>query len=152
MRPSLVIPRLRSACPAFANRVAGASGIDDAMEIVMEAQPGLDVPAAIVLWEGDEPGNDITLSTDALGMDQEIVSRFSVTVIVDGSGDGRGHNAAERLLDVRAELLAALVGWSPDPQRIGACLYAGTPDAPIYNRRYGASTFLFAAPLFSLAP
>ncbi len=152
MRPSLVIPRIRTACPGFENRVAGASGLDDAMEVVMEAQPGLAVPCAIVLWEGDEPGNDVTLSTGGLGMDQELIGRFSVTVIVDGKADSRGQNSAERLIDARNELLAALVGWSPDVARFGACLYAGTADAPVYNRAYGACTFAFAAPLFSAAP
>ena len=118
MRPSLIIPRIKAECPIFAGRVAGSA----TMRRVFE-QTDFPVPHAFVVTLGEEPSGDVTLSD----LDQELTRRFSVTVAVDNTSDERGQAASEVLEDCRNQLLAALVGWSPDPERYGAVFYAGMP-------------------------
>ncbi len=148
MRPAAVIKRLRDECPLFSRRVAGAIGRTDAFDLVMQEGRGLAVPCAYVVWEGDAVGNDQVLD----GLDDTIETTFSVFCVVSGSVDERGQDAAEQLLDVRDELFAALIGWTPEVGKYGAFVYDGAPDPPIYNRAYGAATFLFTSQFFTEAP
>ena len=148
MRPSLVITRLRDQCPLLGDRVSGAIGRDDALDIAMGEGRGLPVPCAFVVWSGEAVGNEQILD----GLSDTVETTFAITAIVSGVADGIGQDASERLLDVRDELLAALVGWAPTGGRYGACIYEGCPDAPLYNRAYGAATFVFSAQYFTNAP
>lgn len=125
MRPSLVIPRLQAECPAFGGRVAGSASFEQAV-----MQDDFAVPHAIVLLGPEGDGNDPALSD----LDQEMVMSFAVVVTVSNTADDRGQAAAEQIFDIRAELLAALVGWTPDNARYSPVLYLGMPDDPQMNR------------------
>ncbi len=148
MRPAAVIERLRDECDSFERRVAGVIGRTDAFDLVMGEGRGLSVPCAYVVWEGDAVGNEQVLD----GLSDTVETTFSVFVVVSGSADSSGQDACERLLDARDELMAALVGWAPAGGQYGAFVYDGAPDPPIYNRAYGACTFLFTAQYFTNAP
>ena len=140
MRPAAIIERLRTDCAFFATRVAGLIGRDDALDKLVEAKAGLAVPCAYVVWEGDAPADDQELTT----MSDQIETTFSITVIVSGTTDLSGQDASERLLNARDALFASLIGWTPDAAQYGRGIYDGAPDAPIYNRAYGATTFVFS--------
>ena len=140
MRPSLVIPRLRAQCPIFANRVAGSATYRQ-----VSLQDDFPVPHAFVLPMSEMADGDITLSS----VDQELTTRFAVVVAVSNTNDERGQAASEAIYDVRAQLIAALVGWTPDATRYGAVLYRGMPDDPDLNRARAWVQFDFEATAFT---
>ena len=162
MRPSAIVTRLRDAIPEFQGRVAGAAGVEDAMDLLDRGHSGLPVPCAYVLWAGEEASADITLSAPDLigvappqqsgGLDAEVEIAFNILVLVDGRGDDTGLDASERLLDIRDAMLATLRGWTPDRTRYGALIYDGAPDPPAYNRAYGAAVFAFRGSYLTSAP
>lgn len=124
MKPSLIIPRLRELCPSFGGRVAGAAefaaaeGVDD-----------LAVPCAFVV-----PGGDTVGEAEIVGQGfQELDERFTVIVCLSNSSDERGQEGAEDLDDIRAELIAALLNWSPSAAH-GPIAYAGSDGDPLLDR------------------
>lgn len=134
MRPSLIIPRLRAECPIFNQRVAGAAGFARAMD-----QIDFPLPHAFVLPLTESANGDVQIS----GLDQELNSRFSVSVCVSNSDDV-GLNSLESIYDIRAQLLTALVGWHPTPA-FGPIMYVGMPDDPAINRARAWMQFDFQA-------
>ena len=140
MRPSLIIPRLRAQCPVFQQRVAGAATF---RQVVL--QDDFPVPHAFVLPLGDSADGDVMVS----GLDQELTTRFSVNVAVANTSDERGQAAAELIYDARAELIAALVGWTPDAARFSPILYRGMPDDPDITRARAWAQFDFEALAFT---
>lgn len=136
MRPSLVIPRLRAQCPVFANRVAGAATYRQ-----VAVQDDFPVPHAFLLPLGDVEDGEVMLSA----LDQELTTRFAVVVAVANTSDERGQAAAELIHDARAELIAALVGWTPDAARYSPVLYRGMPDDPDITRARAWAQFDFEA-------
>lgn len=136
MRPSLIIPRLRAECPTLANRVAGSATYKQAV-----LQDDFPVPHAFVLLQGESADGEVMLSS----LDQELTARIGIVVTVANLSDERGQAAAEAILDIRAELLAALVGWTPGPG-YGPILYRGMPDDPDVNRARAWAQFDFEAP------
>jgi hypothetical protein len=135
MRPSLVIPRIRAQCPIFANRVAGSATFRQ-----VSLQDDFPVPHAFVMPLGDAADGEVMLSS----LDQELTTRFAVVVAVANTSDERGQAAAETIYTIRAQLLAALVGWVP-AAGFGAVLYQGMPDDPDVNRARAWAQFDFAA-------
>jgi hypothetical protein len=135
MRPSLIIPRIRAQCPIFANRVAGSATYRQ-----VSLQDDFPVPHAFVLPLGDNADGEVMLS----GLDQELTTRFAVVVAVANTSDERGQEAAETIYTCRAQLLAALVGWTP-AAGFGAVLYRGMPDDPDVNRARAWAQFDFEA-------
>lgn len=140
MRPSLVIPRLRTLCPAFANRVAGAATYRQ-----VSLQDDFPAPHAFVLPLGDVADGEVMLSA----LDQELTTRFAVVVAVSNTSDERGQAAAEVIYDLRASLIAALVGWTPDATRYGPVLYRGMPDDPDVTRARAWAQFDFEATAYT---
>jgi hypothetical protein len=128
MRPSLIIPRIRSECPIFAGRVAGSATAVKAME----EGASIPVPHAFVMPGDLVPTGEALLS----GLDQELNANFSVLVALDNRDDPRGQSAAEAMYDAAVELFSALIGWTPDASRYAPCLFAGMPDIPDLNRAY----------------
>lgn len=126
MRPSLIIPRLRAQCPIFSGRVAGAADFAAA-----SLADDVVVPCAFVLPGGDVPG-DQELIGEPL---QELSERFTVAVCVSNLTDERGQDGAEQLHDIRAQLLTALLGWSPDGSAtFGPVTYLGSDGDPTIDR------------------
>lgn len=135
IRPSLVIARIRAACPIFANRVAGAA----AMRRLYE-QDDFPVPHAFVVPLSDTGESEVMLSD----LSQELAVRFGVVVAVDNSTDEPGMAAAEALMTARDQLHAALIGWAPSEAH-APCLYAGMPDDPDTSRVRCWAQFDFAS-------
>jgi hypothetical protein len=135
MRPSLVIPRIRAQCPIFANRVAGSATYRQ-----VSLQDDFAVPHAFVLPLGEAADGEVMLSN----LDQELTTRFAVVVAVANTSDERGQAAAEVIFDARAQLIAALVGWAPNPT-FAPVLYRGMPDDPDITRARAWAQFDFEA-------
>ena len=134
MRPSLVIPRIRAQCSIFANRVAGSATYRQ-----VSLQDDFPAPHAFVMPLGEVADGEVMIST----VDQELTTRFAVVVAVTNTSDERGQAAAEAIYDIRAALLAALVGWTPDATRYAPILYRGMPDDPDVNRARAWAQFDF---------
>lgn len=141
IRPSLIIPRIRAECPIFSNRVAGTAKL----RLVFD-QNDLPVPHAFFTPRGSDATGDDTTSP----LDQEIIRRFTVTVAVANISDDRGQGAAEALCDVEAELVAALVGWSPEDGVYDPIRFLGTPDEIDVSRARAWADFDFETRTFSL--
>ena len=125
MKPSLIIPRLRANCPTLALRVAGAA--DYAAAALSE---DVAVPCAFVLPGGESAGDQELIGAPL----QELTDRFTVVVCVSNLADERGQAGAEQLDDIRRELTAALLGWSPDTAQFGPIQYQGSDGDPTIDR------------------
>lgn len=136
MRPSLIIPRLRAQCPIFASRVAGAASYRQVSQ-----QDDFQVPHAFVLLGTDNADGEVMLSS----LDQELTTRIAVVVAVANTADERGQDASEAIYDIRAQLIAALVGWTPDAAKFSPILYRGMPDDPELTRARAWAQFDFEA-------
>lgn len=106
MNINTVIAHLRTYCPSFAGRVAGAARYKR-----IDENNTLDVPAAFVIPQDDNPDeraseNDVT---------QRLVESFTVVVALSNTPDERGQDSINTAHHaIRAELWAALLGWQPD--------------------------------------
>jgi len=106
MNLSLVIAQLRTYCPLFAGRVAGAAQFKR-----LDESSTLAVPAAFVIPLDDNPGERMSLND----VRQPLLESFAVIVAIDNTPDERGQSAVYAAHDtVRAQLWAALLGWQPD--------------------------------------
>lgn len=136
MKPSLIIPRLRASCPIFAGRVFGAAAYAEAA-----ASDDVAAPCAFVVPAGDSALADELLGAEHL---QTVEDRFAVVVCVSNTADERGAAGAEQLHDARAELIAALCGWSPDAQT-DPINYQGAESEPAIDRSRIWHSFDFSA-------
>lgn len=140
MRPSLIIPRIRAQCSAFANRVAGAATYRQ-----VSLQDDFPVPHGFVMPLSETADGDVMISS----LDQELTVRFAVVVAVSNVSDERGQAAAEQFYTIRAQLLGALVGWTPDATKFSPILYRGMPDDPDINRARAWAQFDFEATAYT---
>ncbi len=132
--PDLVIARLRAQCPLLGPRVAGTSAEARAAE-----NDQLPLPHAFFLPGGVEPGEGDELSP----VDQHMHARFSVQVCVDNRADDRGQDGSVRLYAAAAQVVRALVGWTPSAPAFSPVICEGMPDdfASDRARLWGAVTF-----------
>lgn len=105
MKITPIIAQLRSYCPSFAGRVAGALELAALLD---DAAPLMALPSAYVVPTREDPQ---TPTTTAPYM-QELEEKFDVVVAL-APGDERGQAVTDRLHDLRSELWLALLGWSP---------------------------------------
>ncbi|MCP1289823.1 hypothetical protein NK214_06420 [Chromobacterium sp. S0633] len=105
MKITPIIAQLRSYCPSFAGRVAGALELAALLD---DGAPMMNLPAAYVVPTREDPQ---TPTTTAPYM-QDLEEKFDVVVAL-APVDERGQAVADRLHDLRAELWRALIGWSP---------------------------------------
>lgn len=105
MKVQPIIDRLKAVSTTLGGRIAGAAEFSAEVEAARLA-----LPCAFVLrasGEGSEP--------DTIGaVVQMLTEDFAIVVAVDNSADSRGQAGAEALDDVMVDLLARLLGWSPD--------------------------------------
>lgn len=109
MKLKVLIDRVKANCPSFGSRVSGFSDF-----LMIEGrEEALATPCAFVvrLLVDVEPNETV------MSVVQTKRERFGVFVCVDAAADPLGYDADDRLDDLRTELLAALVGWSPDATR-----------------------------------
>lgn len=106
MNLDTVIAHLRTYCPSFVGRVAGAARFKRMDETV-----NLPVPAAYVIPLDDNPGDRMSLND----VRQPLVESFAVIVAISNATDERGQASVNTAHDsIRAELWKALLGWQPD--------------------------------------
>jgi len=106
MNLNLVIAQLRTYCPSFAGRVAGAAKFKQ-----LEETASMDVPVAYVIPLDDNPGERMSLND----VRQPLIESFAVVVALSNLPDERGQAAVNSAHDtIRAELWHALIGWQPD--------------------------------------
>jgi hypothetical protein len=135
LEPSLIIPRIREACPIFGMRVAGALALRSAIE-----SDDLPVPHAFVVPLHDQGEGDAEISPLAQGMP----ARFGVVVAVPNTTDEPGLSAASKLLEVRRQLLEALIGFQPG-EDYAPVLYDRMPEPPDFNRARAWAQFDFTS-------
>lgn len=106
MNLNLVIAQLRTYCPSFAGRVAGAARFKS-----LDESANLTVPACYVIPLDDNPGERESMND----VRQRLIEAFAVVVAISNVADERGQAAANTAHDsIRAELWKALLGWQPD--------------------------------------
>jgi len=104
MNLGTIITQLRTYCPTFVNRVAGAAEFQ-----VIPDGSALAVPCAYVLPLDDNPGQQ----RSANGYRQQLRDAFAVVVRVSNTGDERGQSAMTTVYTLRAEIFKALLAWQP---------------------------------------
>lgn len=106
MKLTPVVAALRSRCPYFEHRVAGAAQFKNLPDVGK-----LKLPAAYVVPGDDSPGENKS-QTDYW---QDLTESFSVIVMLSNGRDERGQFASYDVVDeVRQILFKALLGWNPD--------------------------------------
>lgn len=104
MQLEWIIAALRTRCPSFANRFAGAAEYRNLPESV-----SLATPYGFVIPLDDSPGE----SRSSNSVRQPLTDSFAVVVVVSNAADERGQSAVASIHTLRAELWAALLGWRP---------------------------------------
>ena len=105
-----VIERIRSTCPSFAQRVAGAA---EFAALPQNAKVAL--PAAFVIPMDDRAGEQESQNRYR----QALTDRVAVVMVLDNSADRRGQAAAAEVHSLRAEVWRALLLWPPGPEYDG---------------------------------
>ncbi len=106
MNIDTVIAHLKTYCPSFAGRVAGAARFKR-----LDETTTLTVPHAFVIPTDDQPGERKSLNDVRQGLTES----FAVIVAISNTPDERGQAAINTAHDdIRAELWQALLGWQPD--------------------------------------
>lgn len=109
MRMKIIIDRLKAQCPTLGGRVSGMS--DFLMAADREEALGTTHAFVIRLTSEVLPNDQVG------GVSQVFTERFGVFVCVNAAADRRGYDADDQFDDIRTELRAALVNWSPDGTR-----------------------------------
>lgn len=99
-----IVSALRTRCPSFATRVAGAAEFK-----ALPANANLVMPAAYVIPLDDDAGAQDSQN----GYSQIIRDSFAVVVVVNNAPDERGQGAVTNVEPLRSELWAAVLGWKP---------------------------------------
>lgn len=110
-----VIERIRTTCPSFAHRVAGAA---EFAALPQNAKVAL--PAAFVIPMDDRAGDQESMNRYR----QSLIDRVAVVMVLDNSADRRGQAAATTVHNLRAELWRSLLLWPPGPEYDGL-MYEG---------------------------
>ncbi len=112
-----VIEALRTRCPTFANRVAGAAQFSRLPETA-----ALAVPCAFVIPMDDNPQP----SNSANSVRQAMTDSFAVVVAISNKPDEKGQASAHSIHTLRTELWAALLGWQPGADYDGITYEGGS--------------------------
>lgn len=105
-----IIGALRTRCPSFVTRVAGAMQFK-----LLPENASLATPTAFVIPLDDNPQE----STSQNSVRQLLTDSFAVIVAISNTADERGQTGAHTVHTLRSELWAALLGWQPDPRYNG---------------------------------
>ncbi|MDO9236004.1 MAG: hypothetical protein Q7U28_08235 [Aquabacterium sp.] len=117
MQLELIIAALRTRCPSFATRVAGAAQFK-----LLPETASLQVPCAFVIPLDDSPERAQSMNS----VRQTLTDSFSVVVAVSNVADEKGQGSAHSMDALRAELWAALLGWQPAARYDGITYEGGS--------------------------
>jgi hypothetical protein len=105
------IDHLRTYCPPFAGRVAGAA---DFRQGLQNYNTSMVLPAAYVVALGQEaPPN-----ANMIGYWQIVQKTLGVIVELDATADRRGQNPAMSYDAIEAALFSSLINWAPEDCRV----------------------------------
>ena len=135
MQVELIVQALRTRCPVFVNRVAGAADFK-----MLEEATHLAVPCAFVVPLDDSPDQNASSNSTR----QTMVDSFAVIVALDNTPDEKGQGAAATVDSLRTALWAALLGWQPTADYDGITYQGGqllrlTRARLWYQFEFGAS-------------
>lgn len=105
MQLESIISALRTRCPNFGNRIAGAAQFK-----LLPENAALAVPCAFVIPLDDSPQESRAQNS----VRQALTDSFAVVVAVSNVADEKGQIGAQSIHSLRAEVWAALLGWRPD--------------------------------------
>ena len=111
---TLVEARLKAQAPAL-REVAGAAEYAAVKEL-----RGFTPPSAFVIFADEAPGDTPTGSSLALA-----VARIGVVIAARNYRAGAGGQLGQELLEVIAQVRAALIGWKPSSNCTTAITWAG---------------------------
>lgn len=117
IRVSEIVMRLRDNIPSVSNRVGAAAEF----EIAREAEQ-LSVPCLFVLPMGVSP---VATVSEADGIVQKVEIEFAIVAAVDNTADPRGATAADNVPGLGAEIIAAMLNWTPDQSVFDRCWFTG---------------------------
>lgn len=112
-----IISALRTRCPTFATRIAGAAQFK-----LLPENAALAVPCAFVIPLDDSPQPSMAMNS----VRQVLNDSFSVIVAVSNVTDEKGQISAHSIDALRAELWAALLGWQPADRYDGITYEGGS--------------------------
>lgn len=110
-----IIAALRSRCPVFENRVAGAAQFK-----LLPESAALPVPCAYVIPMDDNPGESMAINS----VRQKLSDSFAVIVAISNVVDERGQGSVYTVDTIRSLLWKALLGWRPN-LRYDGIVYEG---------------------------
>lgn len=102
-----VITQMRTYCPTFQNRVAGAADFAKGLETTVD----MALPAAycVMLEEAAEENTSLN------SLFQQVNERFAVILEIDnstaGGGDRRGQGSADQVDPLKYEVFSAVLNW-----------------------------------------
>lgn len=135
-----IIQRIREKCPEFRDYVGGLAqwrGMDDLRYLQPEQ-----LPVAWVIPASDSPSAPLS----ANGVRQDITEGFSVYVAMSVEQSQRGELAVDALDEIRDDLMAALVGLRPYPEKgYGPIYYAGGSEIYLKNDGLLVMRYTFAS-------
>jgi len=111
-----VIAALRARCPVFQNRVSGAARFK-----ILPESSALAVPSAFVIPLDDAPEDPVAINS----VRQIMKDSFAVIVAVSNRVDEKGQAGVLDIHAMRAEIWAALLGWSPSEDYSGVTYEGG---------------------------
>lgn len=111
-----IIAALRTRCPIFGGRVAGAAQFN-----LLPENAALEVPCAFVIPLDDNPGENISMN----GVNQALKDSFAVVVAVNNKPDERGQSSVSNIHTIRGLLWKALLGWEPAEEYDGIAYEGG---------------------------
>ncbi|MEY3760069.1 MAG: hypothetical protein RIR39_1560 [Pseudomonadota bacterium] len=115
---NVVINQLRTYCPSFAGRVAGAAQFKKLSETA-----NFSLPSAYVIPLDDSPGERMSLND----VRQPMIESFAVIVALSNVPDERGQDSIYSIYyKARKEIWAALLGFQPDPAIYRGIEYQGS--------------------------
>lgn len=117
MQLETVVAALRTRCPSFFQRIAGAAEFK-----MLPESASLAVPCAFVIPIDDNPGDAMSQND----VRQALTDSFAVVIAVNNKPDERGQSASNDVHNLRAELWHALLGWRPSLDYNGITYEGGT--------------------------
>ena len=127
-----IIAALRTRCPIFGGRVAGAAQFN-----LLPENAALEVPCAFVIPLDDDPQENISMN----GVSQVLKDSFAVVIAVNNKLDERGQSSVSNVHAIRLLLWKSLLGWEPAEEYDGI-VYEGGQVMRLDMRGFGISLSL----------
>lgn len=109
IKPEDIIMQIRANAPIFANRVHGTAELD---AIDHQLKTDLAVPSAFYMSSVDSAEiGDVSQNV----LEQDVQTNFGILLVVDNSVGRTGIVAVNGLPEIKAQVFASILNWTPDP-------------------------------------